>query len=253
MSNIFGGMTRDGLEETKDVLGGSFTFESGLYDGTIKLAYAGKAQNSNAQSVTIHVDIDGKEYRETIWITNRDGVNSYADKKDPSKRHPLPGFVTIDDICLLSGTGLGLSDQETEEKTVMLYDFDEQKEVPKNVHVITSILSLPITLGIVKAEEDKTKLVPGSNPPVYEPTGETKFTNSIDKVFHTESKKTTVELREGRPAAQFYNAWGAKNNGKTRDKTTKGAGKAGAPGQRPVNSGGSSGGKPANSLFNKGA
>ena len=251
MSNIFGDMSRDGLEQTRDVLGGAFTFETDVYDGIIKLAYAGKAQNSNAQSVTVHVDIDGKEYRETIWITNRDGVNSYPDKKDPSKRHPLPGFVTIDDICLLS-TGLPLANQTTEEKTVMLYDFEERKELPKNVHVITSILGLPITLGIQKSTEDKTKLVPGSNPPVYEPTGETRDVNSIDKVFHTETKKTTVELRENRPQAVFYDAWKTKNQGKTRDNSTKGQGKAGAPGQRPAASAGGSGqGKAATSLFNK--
>lgn len=250
MSNIFGDMNRDGLEESRDVLGGAFTFETDVYDGIIKLAYAGKAQSSNAQSVTIHVDIDGKEYRETIWITNRDGVNSYADKKDPSKRHPLPGFVTIDDICLLS-TGLPLSSQTTEEKTVMLYDFEERKELPKNVHVITSILGLPITLGIQKTIEDKTKLVPGSNPPVYEPTGETREVNSIDKVFHTETKKTTVELRENRPQAVFYDAWKAKNQGKTHDNSIKGQGKSGAPGQRPASSAGNGQGKAATSLFNK--
>ncbi len=245
--NIFGSMTRDGLEETRDVLGGGFTFPTNAYDGIIKLAYAGKAQQSNAQSVTVHVDIDGKEYRETIWITNRDGQNSYADKKDATKRHPLPGFVTVDDLCLLS-TGLPLASQTTEEKTVMLYDFEAQKDLPKNVHVITSILGLPITLGIVEQIVDKTKKNESTGQ--YEPTGETRNENLIDKVFHTESRKTTVELRENRPQAVFYDAWVEKNGGKpARDKSTKGQGKAGAPGQRPV---AAAGGKPTTSLFNKG-
>ena len=248
MSNIFGDMSRDGLEQSKDVLGGSFVFPTNTYDGIIKLAYAGKAQASNAQSITVHVDIDGKEYRETIWITNRDGQNWYADKKDPSKKHPLPGFVTIDDICLLS-TGMPLANQETEEKMVMLYDFDEQKEVPKNVHVITSILGLPITLAIVEEIVDKTKKNDSTGQ--YEPTGETRNQNLIDKVFHTETKKTTVELRENRPQAVFYDAWNAKNAGKpARDRSIKGQGKAGAPGQRPSPAGG--GAKPVTSLFNKG-
>ena len=245
--NIFGNMSRDGLEETRDVLGGGFILPTNVYDGIIKLAYAGKAQSSNAQSVTVHVDIDGKEYRETIWITNRDGRNSYPDKKDASKRHPLPGFVTIDDLCLLS-TGLPLSSQTTEEKTVMLYDFEAQKDLPKNVHVITSILNLPITLGIVETIVDKTKKNDSTGQ--YEPTGETRNENNIDKVFHTESRKTTVELRENRPQAVFYDAWKEKNAGKpARDKSTKGQGKAGAPGARPVASGGA---KPTTSLFNKG-
>lgn len=248
MQNIFGNMTRDGLEDSKDVLGGGFTFPSNVYDGIIKLAYAGKSQTSNAQSVTVHVDIDGKEYRETLWITNKDGVNSYPDKKDPKKLHPLPGFVTVDDLCLLS-TGMPLASQTTEEKTVMLYDFEQQKDMPKNVHVITSILGFPITLGIIEEIVDKTKK--NDHTGQYEPTGETRSQNIIDKVFHTESRKTTIELREGRPQAIFYDAWKAKNGGKEpRDKSTKGTGKAGAPGQRPV--AGASGGKPATSLFNKG-
>ena len=87
--NIFGNMSRDGLEESRDVLGGGFILPTNVYDGIIKLAYAGKAQSSNAQSVTVHVDIDGKEYRETIWITNRDGQNSYPDKKDAKPAIPL--------------------------------------------------------------------------------------------------------------------------------------------------------------------
>ena len=198
--NIFGNMSRDGLEESRDVLGGGFILPTNVYDGIIKLAYAGKAQSSNAQSVTVHVDIDGKEYRETIWITNRDGQNSYADKKDPSKTHPLPGFVTIDDLCFLS-TGLPLSSQTTEEKTVMLYDYEQQKDLPKNVHVLTSILNLPITLGIVEQIVDKTKKNESTGQ--YEPTGETRNENNIDKVFHTESRKTTVELRENRPQGKW--------------------------------------------------
>ena len=247
--NIFGDMSRDGLEQSRDVLGGGYTFPTDVYDGIITLAYAGKAQSSNAQSVTVHVDIDGKEYRETIWITNRDGQNWYADKKDATKKHPLPGFVTIDDFCLLS-TGLPLANQTTEEKTVMLYDYEQQKDLPKNVHVITSILGLPITLGIVEQIVDKTKKNDSTGQ--YEPTGETRNENFVDKVFHTESKKTTVELRENRPQAVFYDAWKTKNSGKpARDKSTKGQGKGGAPGQRPT-PGGASGAKPATSLFNKG-
>ncbi len=248
MSNIFGDMSRDGLEQSKDVLGGGYVFPTNTYDGIIKLAYAGKAQASNAQSITLHVDIDGKEYRETIWITNRDGQNWYADKKDPTKKHPLPGFVTIDDVCLLS-TGLPLANQETEEKMVMLYDFEEQKEVPKNVHVITSILGLPITLAIVEEIVDKTKKNDSTGQ--YEPTGETRNQNLIDKVFHTESKKTTVELRENRPQAVFFAAWNTKNAGKpARDKANKGQGKAGTHSQRPTPAAG--GGTPVTSRFNEG-
>lgn len=246
MSNIFGNLTSDGLEETKDVLGGSFVFETNAYDAIIKLMYAGKSQNSNSQSVTVHLDIDGQEYRETIWITNRDGNNWYADKKDPKKKQPLPGFVTIDHLCLLS-TGLPLANQTTEEKTIMLYDFEHKKDMPKNVHVITSVIGLPVTVGITKIKEFVQKKVEGSDPPVYENTDKIRESNQIDKVFHTESKKTTVELRESREAS-FYEAWVAKNAGKTRDKTANAGAGANSNAARPVQGNA----KAATSLFNKG-
>jgi len=246
MSNIFGNMGTEGLEETRDVLGGNFVFETDVYDGVIKLAYAGKSQHSNSQSITVHLDIDGKEYRETFWITNKDNQNWYPDRNDPKKKHPLPGYVSVDDFCLLS-TGVPLTEQTTEEKTIMLYDFEQKKDLPKNVHVITSILDLPITVAIAKRIVDKTKKNDSTGE--YEPTGETREENTVEKVFHTETKKTTVELREGK-ASTFYEAWRTKNQGKTIDRSTKGQGNAGRPGQKPMQ--GSSTGKSATSLFNKG-
>lgn len=249
MSNIFGNMDTSGVEESRDVLGGFSVFESDAYDGIIKLAYAGKSQNSNAQSVTVHVDLDGREYRETIWITNKDGQPYYLDKNDSTKKLPLPGFVTIDDFCLLS-TGLPLQEQTTEEKVVPLYDFEAKKELPKNVHVITSILGLPITIGVLKRVVDKTKKNDSTGQ--YEPTGETREENVIDKVFHTETKKTTVELREGKESI-FYEKWIDKNKGKTRELAKGAAGQSGRPNAgatKPVNGAGA--GRSTGSLFNKG-
>jgi hypothetical protein len=212
------------LQPTEDRLGGGFeAIASGAYTGTIKLAYVGKASASNAQSITLHIDVNGKEVRETIWITNKNGENTYADKKDATKKHPIPGFVTVDDICLLA-TGAGLIAQETEEKIVKLYDFTARTEVNKPVQCLTALHGQVLKFGILREVVDKeAKDAAG----VYQPTGETRTQNAIDKVFHPETSMTVNEYRNELTAAEFFPAWLKKNEGNDRNKA-KGAAAGGA-------------------------
>jgi hypothetical protein len=226
MTKMFGNLTGDGLESVGDRLGGGL-LESGVYDGTVKLAYAGKSQSSNAQSVVAHIDVKGVEFRETFWITNRNGVNSYDDKKDPSKKHPLPGYTMADDLCLLT-TGLPLSEQTVEEKIVKLYDFESKKDIPQNVPVLTDVIGKPITVGVLKQTVDKQQKDSAGN---YVNTGETRDENIADKFFHTESRRTVTEVREGFEEPAFYAKWVEKNTGKTRNRAKGSEGKVGAPGR----------------------
>lgn len=224
---VFANLTTDNLADTGDTLGGGYEpLPSDVYPATIKLAYLGKAKASNAQSVTVHADCNGKEVRETIWITNRNGENFYPDKQDPSKKFPLPGFTTIDDLCLLS-TGQPLAEMDVEEKVVKLYSYEEKKEVPTPVQVITPLLGKQVQLGVLRQIVDKTKKNEATGK--YEPTGETRTENTIDKVFHAESGRTVHEFRSEIPQAEFLPLWKEKNAGKDRNKA-KGlsAGGAGA-------------------------
>ena len=134
--------------------------------------------------------------------------------------------MVIDDLCLIA-TEKPLCEQETEEKVVNIYDFDLKKEVPKSVQVLTGLTDAPISLGIVKALEDKTKL--NDQTKEYEPTGETREVNNIEKVFHTELHLTVPEARAGKDRGEFWDAWLAKNKGQIRDKTKKDGAKSGAP------------------------
>lgn len=143
MTKMFGNLTNDGLEEAGDRLGGGSLFETGVYEGVVKMAYAGKASQSNAQSITVLIDIGGREFRETLWVTNRNGENSWQDKTDPKKKHPLPGFTQVDDLCLVT-TGQGLADQEIEEKVVKIYDFEQKKDMPTNVPVLVDLIGKPV-------------------------------------------------------------------------------------------------------------
>ena len=95
--SLFNNLSSDNLEKQGDSLGGFSLFESGLYDGTVKLAYADK-YDSGAMFVALTLELGGKEYRETITITNKKGENFYL--KD-GKKMPLPGFTQINDLVLL--------------------------------------------------------------------------------------------------------------------------------------------------------
>lgn len=227
--NPFENLSNTGLEEAKDVLGGGgFTLDTGIYKGTIKAAYAGKSKNGAASlSVVVTVDNNGRpqEYRETVYVTNRQGENFYPDKTDPTKKNPLPGFTTANDIALLS-TGRGLNEQTFEERVINVYSYDLKKEVPTKVAMATDMLGKDITLAIQRSTVDKTTLVGDT----YVPNGETRDENTIDKAFHSESGRSVSEVIRKLPKGEFIDQWREKNTGVTRMKAKGAAGKAGVPG-----------------------
>lgn len=232
---IFGNLGTEGLEKAEDRLGGYAPLPSDAYTGPIKLAYAGKSEGG-AMSVTVHVDVGGKEYRETLWVTNKKGENFFLNRNDTSKKVPLPGFTVINDMCIVT-TDKPLSEQATEEKVVKLYDYDEGKEVPKSVDVLIDLLEKPVTLGILQNLENKNvKQADGS----YAPGPEERTVNVIDKVFHEPTKMTVVEAQGGATEATFFNSWVERNQGTVRDRRTIKDGQGGTSG-RP----GASGGAPA--------
>ena len=224
--SLFAALKNDGLEETSDRLGGYQPLQSGIYTGTIKAAYAGQSAGG-AHNVSLIIDVAGQEYRETLYITNKKGENFYV--KD-GKKIPLPGFTTVDDICLVT-SGKPLSEQTGEDKVIKLYDKDAKKELPKTVPMLTELLGLQVTLGILRQTVNKTEKV-GDD---YVPIADTRDQNVIDKVFHTETKMTVAEARQGAEEAKFHDSWKERNEGKTQDRRElkDGAGgQAGAP-KRP--------------------
>lgn len=234
MNAVFGNLTTEGLEESQDRLGGFRVYESDAYTGTIKAAYAGKATNSNAQSVTVILDLDqGGEYRETFWVTNRNGENFFLDRNDPKKKIPLPGFTIVDDMCLVT-TNNPLSAQPAEEKVMNIYDPEHKKEMPKAVPMLVNLLGKKVTLGIVKELRNKQAKDASGN---YQDTADSREENVTDKVFHYPSNLTVVEARKGIQNATFYGAWVEKNRGQTRDRRTikdgEQNGRAGRPGVPP--------------------
>lgn len=213
--SLFGNMKTEGLEETQDRLGGFQPLEADIYTGPIKVAYAGKSAQG-AQNVTVIFDVRGKEYRETIYITNKKGENWFLNKEDKAKKVPLPGFTTIDDICLVT-TEKPLCDQATEDKIVKVYDPDAKKEVNKSVPVLVDLIGKTCSIGVIKQLENKSEKNSSGE---YVPTADVRTVNLIDKVFHTESRMTTAEARNEVANPAFWDAWLERNKGQTRDKRT---------------------------------
>lgn len=245
---MFGNLTKEGLEESGDRLGGGALLDTNLYAGVVTLAYAGQSQaeGSKAQFVTVHIKVNNTEFKETYYVTNRNGENFYTDKQDKNKHHPLPGFTNVDDLCLVT-TGFGLADQDIEEKVVKIYDYEKKAEVPTNVPVLVDLLGKEVLVAVIRQTVDKQKK---NDSGVYTNTGETRDENIADKFFHAESRRTVTEIQQGIEEAVFIDAWVEKNAGKPpRNKAKGGDGKAGAPGASAGAPGAGAAQKPKTSLF----
>lgn len=233
--------TDDSIKGGKDTVGGGYAPKpSGVYDGVIKVAYLSKS-TGGATAVNLIVAIGDSEYRETVYITNKQGQNFYLDKNDGAKNY-LPGFNTINDIALLTAQR-ELSQLDTERKVVKLWNAEQAKEVPTEVECITAMHGKPIKLGIL--EEITFKNVKQGNE--YVPSNELRTSNVISKVFHPTNSKTVNECRAKAETADFINKWKAKWDGKPNDKT---AGKAPQAATTPRSAAAPSTTKAAASLFN---
>lgn len=207
------------VQEDKDFVGGGFTVpESGLYDATIKYAYLSQAQ-SGAGAVNFEFDMNGITHRETMYVTNRNGQNFYVDKKDGSKKY-LPAYLNADAIALFAA-GKPLSELKEQPKVINLYNFDQKKEVPTEVPMLTELLGKKVKLGLVKEKSFKqTKDASGN----YVNTDEVRESVTINKVFSAKDGRTVNEVRAGNETAEFITKWVEKWEGKVNDKTTKSTG-----------------------------
>lgn len=250
---MFNDLTTDNLEQAEDRVGGFTPFESDIHTGEIKAFYGGKSPGG-AKFIQLIVAVDGKEYRETVYVTNKQGQNFFhpkdkAGNRDTSKKVPLPGFTIINDIALVT-VGKELHQLDFEDKVVNVYDFDAKKELPKTVPMAMEVIGEKVSLGILQILESK-KTKQGDE---YVATNEDRTVNTINKVFHTESQMTVVEAQEGAESAAFWDKWLTSNKGKVQDKRDKNpqAGNAGRPpkpGAAPTST--SESASPAKSLFNK--
>lgn len=211
--------TNETVKETGDSLGATGLLDSDVYLATVTLAYLDKSEGG-AHSLVVRLKTDsGKEIRQTFWMTNKTGQPFY--EKDGEKTF-LPGYIMANHLCMLT-VEKEISDMDTEDKTIPLYNPKTKSEVPTKVPMLTDLIGQQIYAAIMKQTVDKTaKNTAGK----YEPTGETREENEVDKFFRVSDQMTVAELRAGASEAIFMGQWKDKWAGKVRNKA-KGA-KAGA-------------------------
>jgi hypothetical protein len=248
--------TSNDIAEEKDSLGGgSRVRESGIYRFTVALAYLQLA-SSEAMGLHLVLKDEAGEFKQAMYLTSgkeKGKLNYYKDKD--GNKHYLPGFNMANSLALLT-TGREISALSTEEKVVNIYNFESKSEVPTKVQCITDIMGQEVYAAVMKRVVDKSAKDAAG---VYQPTGETREENEIDKFFCAKDgfdKMTSAEIKAKQasgttPEVLFFDQWAEKNNGKVIDKSTKGAGagKPGAPG-KPAGAGAApAAGKPTTSLF----
>lgn len=217
--------TDSSIADEKDSVGGGGVLESGIYHCKIAMAYLSKAA-SGALGLVLTLKTDsGRDLKQTLWMTSgtAKGCKNYYEK-DGEKNY-LPGFLHANSLALLT-VGKEISQLETETKVVNVYSAEAKAEVPTKVEVLMDLLNQEIIAGVIKQTVDKTKK---NESGVYEPTGETREENDIDKLFRAKDRMTTAEIRAQADAATFIDTWSNKWTGQTKNKAKGAAGTAGAP------------------------
>ncbi len=217
------------IADEKDSIGSSRSaLDSGIYTGTVEMAYLNKASSGALGLVLDLKTEDGKEVRQTFWMTGgtAKGGNNFFIDKDGNKQY-LPGFIMANSLALLT-VGKEISDIEDEEKVINVYSVTARAEVPTKTPVLVELIGKQITFALIKQIEDKTKKndVTGA----YESTGETREVNEIEKFFRTSDNMTTAEIRAQATEATFHKTWSEKWTGKVKDKSGKAPKSAGAVG-----------------------
>ena len=193
MGNIFANKKPAATAEVEDDFlgGGGGVLPTDIYPAEIKYAYIGKAQNSDARNMTICLKVNGNfEITRSIWITNRKGDVTYVDKKTKEDKN-LPGYNQVNGLCMLVASK-EIGDMDVEEKTLSLYDYESQREVPQAVDCFTELHGQKIQVAIQEQIVDKT--AKNDNTGEYEPTGETRNTNEFVKFFPEDKLVTISEV-----------------------------------------------------------
>lgn len=238
----------DSIANEKDVIigGGPRLLDSGIYSGKVVHAYVNKSAGG-AIGLNVLLDFNGTQLRQTFWMTSgtAKGCKNYYEK-DGQKNY-LPGFILANSLCLLT-VGQEINKLETEKKVIPLWNSETKSEVPTQVDMLTDLIGKEIVAAVFRQIVDKTAKNAATG--AYEPTGETREENEVDKFFRARDRMTTAEIRAQAEEASFVNTWAEKFGGKTRDRSkgaAAGSGNAGLP--RAAAAAPAAGKKPTTSLF----
>ena len=210
--------------ETQSIenVGGSFAWESGVYDAVIKMAYLNQ---SAKEAVSLNIILEKNsgnfsELRESFWVrSGKEKGNKVTYTKD-GKEYPLPGYSIANSLCVaVTGDRLPKCMDSAEKKTVKIWNPEQKKEMPTERPVITSLIGKTVKVAVHQVIEDKqAKNEKGE----YVSTGTSRTVNQCKFFGNTEGK--TAEEITGKEAATKFDKWAQKNTGTVIDKSTKSKG-----------------------------
>ena len=201
-------------EEERDIISGQ-KLDTDIYAAKLKMVYVDKSK-SGAANINFMLDVNGQNYNETVYVTNKSGQNTYTCKKT-GKKKLLPGFQQVNTVCKLL-LNKEISAAVLEEKMINIYDYELSKEVPMKRQVLTELIGENAHVAIQKVLQNK-QVKADSGDYVNDPTGETRETNEIVKWFNAD-KQTLPEFAE-ESEAKFFQKWLDANKGKVKDKVQK--------------------------------
>jgi hypothetical protein len=197
--------------------GGSFLWETGIYDCVVDMVYFDKSKGG-ARSLNITVlNTEGKKLKQTLWVTNRKGEITYMNAK--GEKRPLPGFSVATNLCVTAiNEDLDSVDDSAEAKMVNVYDFTAKKEVPTEKSVATSLLGKKVKVAVFKQKVNKRVNDGTGN---YVDSAETKEENEIKDFYFEDSGLTVAEKAKGITEAIVSVRWAERNTGNLIDRSKK--------------------------------
>lgn len=207
----------------RDTLGGGSVQETGVYGYELDSIYTTESK-SGAVGIVVNLLLDnGSKYSETMYITTgRDkGCNPYFEKN--GEKTYLPSYVMLDSFANMV-TGKGITDQDTAERVLNVWDYESKSEKPTKVEALVDLFKVKGFVAITKTRSNKQ--VKGDNGYIDSP--DERFTNNISKFFNDQGQ-TSSEQTAG-VKGDFLTQWKEKYTGVTVDKYKKVEGvAAGAP------------------------
>lgn len=194
MENLSLGNGLDELELLKEGTGlsDSSVLDTGLYQALLKYIYF-TTNKSGTKSANAVVEINGLTHTYSMCFTYKE-TNSPT-KVVNGKTQVIPGYRQLNNLCFVA-SGKPVNKCEQEEKTILVYDRTQKKEVPTMVNTIKDVMGAKIGVGIKKIHKHKTALMPTG---VYVPTTEMFYTNEVDD-WYTAEGLSAQEAATGKSA-----------------------------------------------------
>ena len=193
----------------RDVVGAKFEVPTGVYNMNIDVAFEGKS-SGGATQIMLHLKGDGAFLRIPIIVTTTAGKTTGKPNAE-GVVNDIPGFTMGNTLChIVTGKELADAAESIETKVIKLYDWEAGKEVDTKVPMIMDLVNKPVTLGITRLVRNKM-FKNDDGQWVKDPSGATKTTNRIDKIFRAEDGLSLTEIRAEATEPAFRDKWAADN------------------------------------------